>query len=82
LLLKATGAVAEVTKLKLALDGQRILVSFAGKRRKQYTNKPAAVLAFDGALNLPIVREGSIFGLPSWTDPVNKRNLSTGENGE
>lgn len=52
LLLKTTGVVAEVTRLKLVLNGAEFLVSFAGKRRKQYTNKPVAVLAFDGALNL------------------------------
>jgi hypothetical protein len=39
--LKVTGVVAEVTTLELVVDGVRLLVSLARKRRKQYTNRPA-----------------------------------------
>jgi hypothetical protein len=52
LLLKTTGVVVEITTLKLALNGERLDVTFAGKRRKQYTNRPAASLAFSGVCNL------------------------------
>jgi hypothetical protein len=58
LLLKTTGVVAEVTTLKLALDAAQLVISFAGKRRKQYTNRPATVIAFDGACNLSKNRSG------------------------
>jgi hypothetical protein len=52
LLLKSTGVVAEVTKLELTLSETRLHVSFAGKRRRQYTNKPATEFIVDGLCDL------------------------------
>jgi len=52
LLLKMSGVVAEVTSLSLATDGAQLLVTFNGKRRKQYTNKPASTIKVNGTCPL------------------------------
>jgi len=50
--LKTAGIVAEVTTLDLALEGQQLRVTFAGKRHKQYANHPAAVISVNGSCPL------------------------------
>lgn len=51
-LLKTTGVVEEVTSLKLSLIGRELKVAMRGKRRKQYTNQPPAVIAVEGTCGL------------------------------
>ena len=46
--LKMAGVVAEVTALDLALEGEQLRVSFAGRRHKQYSNHPATVITVNG----------------------------------
>jgi hypothetical protein len=50
--LKTSGTVAEVTTLRLTIDGPNLGVAFVGKRRKQYTNQPASTIAINGRLLL------------------------------
>jgi hypothetical protein len=50
--LKTTGVVVEVTRLELRLNGPQLSVTFSGKRRKQYSNAPAATITVNGTCKL------------------------------
>ncbi len=50
--LKTSGTVAEVTALRLTIDGPNLGVVFVGKRRKQYMNQPASTITINGSLLL------------------------------
>ncbi len=52
LLLKTSGAVAEVSTLEIGTDGKDLQVDFTGKRRKQYSNRPAAIINIKGTCDL------------------------------
>jgi hypothetical protein len=52
LLLKTAGVIEEVVELKLALNGHELHVAMRGKRRKQYSNQPAARVEVKG--NCPL----------------------------
>jgi len=51
--LKASGSIAEITVLTFEIVEQCALkVSFTGKRRRQYNNKPPASISIAGTCNL------------------------------
>lgn len=52
MMLKLSGAVAEVLRLKLGLKGDSLEVEFVGKRKKEYVNQPAYEIRIEGICNL------------------------------
>ncbi len=52
-LLKATGTIEHVLELKFGpVRGQKMKVTFRGKRPAQYSNKPAATIEIEGQCEL------------------------------
>ena len=52
-LLKVTGTIEHVLELKFGpVRGQKMKVSFRGKRPAQYSNKPAAIIEIEGQCEL------------------------------
>ena len=52
MLLKLSGAVAEVLHLKFSLKGNSLEIDFSGKRKKEYVNRPAYEIRVNGVCDL------------------------------
>lgn len=51
-MLRLSGAVADVMKLEIALDGEDLKVDFIGRRKKEYANQPAFEVRVAGKCSL------------------------------
>jgi hypothetical protein len=50
--LKLSGTIEHVSRLELALQGDKLDVTFSGRRPKKYSNEPAFQIEFSGTCSL------------------------------
>jgi hypothetical protein len=50
--LRTTGTVAEISRFELTLTGQSLAVDFIGRRKKEFSNRPAYEIKVQGTCDL------------------------------